>query len=366
MPTVETVLITGARAPIALELARSFKAAGHIVIMADCLKLTIARWSKSVRKYYHIASPRFEINQFIADIQSIITNEKITHFIPTCEEAIYVSKYSDQFPCKVWTSPFSVIEALHHKFTFTTFKTAQFPIPETKLVSEFDDWENSEKYVFKPCFSRFASSVIINRKINDGFFNESEKTNWIAQKKIVGQEICVYSIWDNGVLKAFSAYHPLFRAGKGAGVFFEPINNELVYNCVKQFGKTINYTGQMSFDLILDDSNTPNFIECNPRGTSGAHLLNLKLAQAFLGDTLIVNDSNQEYSIKQIMLMYHFPALFSMRLRKSKDILFQKDDMKPFFLQPISLFEIAYIKFKKGISLLSATTENIEWNGNEN
>ncbi len=99
MTIKQTVLITGARAPIALELARSFNEAGHIVIMADCLHLTIARWSNTIHKYFSIASPRYENSKFVSDIQKIIQTENVTHFIPTCEETIFVSEHIDIFNC---------------------------------------------------------------------------------------------------------------------------------------------------------------------------------------------------------------------------------------------------------------------------
>lgn len=362
----QTVLITGARAPIALELARSFNDAGHIVIMADCLHLTIARWSNTIRKYYSIASPRYENSKFVSDIQKIIQIENVTHFIPTCEETIFVSEHIDKFNCKVWTSEMSLILKLHNKFSFTQFTSPQFRIPETQLLSDFSDWSHSDAYVFKPCYSRFASSVIINKKIDEGYFSENEKGKWIAQRKINGIEICVYSVWDNGIMKAYAAYHPLYRAGKGAGVFFEPVHNEDVFKQVKSFGEQIQYTGQLCFDVIVDQYNTPYFIECNPRGTSGAHLLHEKLADIFLTEGLCKMDESKEYAIKQILFLFHFLASFTKRVRKSKDIIFRWNDMKPYFLQPLSMFELGIVKFKKGVSWLAATTENIEWNGHEN
>jgi short-subunit dehydrogenase involved in D-alanine esterification of teichoic acids len=51
---LQTILITGVRAPIALETSRSFAQFGHQVIVADSQYLTIARWSNTVRKYYKL------------------------------------------------------------------------------------------------------------------------------------------------------------------------------------------------------------------------------------------------------------------------------------------------------------------------
>lgn len=359
-------MISGARAPIALELARSFKAMGHRVIMIDCLHLTIARWSNSVCKYYFVPSPRFQNELFVSKIQEIIRLENVTHFIPTCEEAIFVSQNKDRFACKVWTTDLGLMLHLHNKYTFASANRCGFPVPKTILLTDFDDWGRSESYVFKPIYSRFASSVIIRKKINRQYFKETDKHRWVAQEFIAGKEICVYSIWDNGKLKAYAAYHPLYRAGKGAGVFFEPVANDVIFEYVKTAGSKLNYTGQLSFDVILSKDGTPYFIECNPRGTSGGHLINKDLADAFLGSNTYINTDKQEFSIKYAMAILHLHSFAKKRVWKSKDIIFKWNDLTPFFLQLISLIEVAYLKFTQKTSWLGATTRNIEWNGYEN
>ncbi len=364
--SIQTILISGARAPIALEMARSFKKAGHNVIMIDCLHLTIARWSSCVDKYYKIPSPRFDNEAFVQEIQKIIIKEKVTHFIPTCEEAIFVAAHKDLFACKVWTVGKELIQSLHNKYQFSQSYQNIIPIPKTILVKDFVDWDNSDQYVFKPIYSRFAASVIIRNKINKTFFKEEDKSKWVAQQLISGKEICIYSIWEEGQMKAYAAYHPLYRAGKGAGVFFEPVQNEQIFEMVKKIGIEIEYNGQLCFDVILDEQQKPYFIECNPRGTSGAHLINTQLADAFLGDKCFIYNSLKDFSIKYAMALLHPFSFFDSRVRQSTDIIFRKNDLKPFFFQAFSLVEISYLKLTKGISWLEATTTDIEWNGDGN
>jgi hypothetical protein len=50
---------------------------------------------------------------------------------------------------------------------------------------------------------------------------------------------------------------------------------------------------------------------------------------------------------------------------KTKDVIFSIDDIRPFFTQILSVFEMMYraVKYKK--SLLGATSFDIEWNGDE-
>ncbi|MFY8022099.1 MAG: ATP-grasp domain-containing protein [Bacteroidia bacterium] len=365
-PQAVHILISGARAPIALEMARSFKKWGCKVIMMDSVHLTIARWSNKVDEYYVVPSPRFFTQAFVKEVREIIQKENITHFIPTCEEAIFVSQHIEIFKCKVWTSPLSLVLKLHNKYSFTHFNAANFPIPPTQILTEFTDWENSSDYVFKPIYSRFASAVIINKKLNSNDIPDEEKPKWIAQKKVIGKEICIYSIWDNGKLKAYASYHPLYRAGKGAGVYFEPVFNDLVRTYVQGFGESINYTGQLSFDVIIDENEIPYFIECNPRGTSGAHLLHENLAKAFLQNERFILEDKTEYCIKYAMFILHFFAYFHSRTLKAKDVILKRNDIKPFVLQVLSLLEITYIKFSRNMSWLEASTSDIEWNHDEN
>lgn len=361
---MKTILISGARAPIALEMARSFKQAGNRVIMMDCQLLTIARWSNCVDKYYTVPSPRFNQKEFLEALQQIISQESVSHLIPTCEEALFISAYRNILPCNVWTAEQDLMIQLHNKYEFVKRFNHLLPFPKTVLLSDLTDWSITKNSVLKPIYSRFASSVFIKKDVESTFFEEDEKHKWIAQEFIAGKEICIYSVWEHGVLKAFSAYHPLYRAGKGAGIFFEPVQNENVFNDVKKFGETINYHGQLCFDVIINQEQQHFFIECNPRGTSGAHLLHRHLAPAFLDKTFVQADTRKEFAIKYAMLLLHPFSLVKTRVRQADDTIFSWRDLKPFFLQIISLFEITYNKFSKKISWLEATTADIEWNGN--
>lgn len=360
---MQKILITGARAPIALELARSFAAHNTVVIMADSLRLTIARWSNCVAKYYFLPSPRFYIQDFIFALQNIIEKEKITHLIPTCEEAIYIACHKEKFNCKVWTCDKDLILNLHQKYYFYHYFNQYLPMPETFLVHDFLNWQESNEYVFKPVFSRFATAVLIKKIISKEYFSKIEKQKWLAQKFIKGTEICVYSLWDNGVLKAYSAYLPLYRAGKGAGIFFEPVTNTTVFDLVKNFGQQINYTGQLCFDIILDKTNKPYFIECNPRGTSGLHLIHRDFARCILNNETIIVTKKDDFALKYAFAIFHPLALLHRKVRNAKDVIYRSDDIKPFLLQVLSLFEIIFLKFSKGQTLQEATTSDIEWNG---
>lgn len=363
---METILITGARAPVALELARSFKQQGHRVLLADSLRLTLGRWSNAVDKYWVLPPPRHQAAAFAAKIKRIIATENVTHLVPTCEEAFYISLFKNELACKTWCAEAELMDALHNKRTFPQVAKPFFHIPETVAVHEFTNWGNSAEYVFKPDYSRFANRVIIGQPIAETFFPEPEKAGWIAQKRIIGQEICLYSVWDAGRLKAYAAYHPLYRVGRGAGIFFAPVSHPAAFGQVKAFGQAMNYTGQLCFDVIVDKSGKPFFIECNPRGTSGAHLIGSGLAAAFLKDGDLELPDGREYSLKCALAVLKPLSFVKQRVRHSTDVVFRRNDPLPSLLQPLGLLEIGCRAIASRTGWLEAATGDIEWNGHGN
>lgn len=359
---MRTFLITGVRAPISLDFCRSFQKFGVRVILADALKFPISRWSNTVSTYYELPSPKHHTTEFIAKIQTIIQQEAVTDILPLCEEAFYLSIHRDELNCMVWVDKIETMNLLHNKYLFST--ETSLPTVKSQLVSEFTDWNNSINYVFKPIYSRFANATIIGKAIDKLTIPEKEQNQWIVQKRIKGKEICTYSIWNNGRLKSYACYQPTYRAGKGAGIFFRPTNHQATFELIKAFGEEVNYTGQMSFDVMIDDMNNPHFLECNPRGTSGAHLLDEQLAASFF-ESPIVFQSEQDYALKYAMVIFHFFRNFSREVQQAKDVVYSSKDPLPFLMQWLSFVEIIFIWVKtQKKSLLKATTENIEWNGN--
>ncbi len=356
------LLLLGARAPITLELARSFYNYGYKVVLADSLKFPIGRWSNKVFKYEILPNAREDTLKYYEAITRLVEKYSIEHIIPSCEEAFYIAKNKSNWNCKVWTSEIKLMDLLHNKETFALNFNTQLPIPKTTSLEKFSKWSKSNQYVFKPKYSRFGNKIIINSHITSETIQDPK--NWIAQTKVCGKEVCVYSIWDDGKLKGYTCYEPLYRAGKGSGIFFKRIENEDIKEQVKCFGEAYKYTGQLSFDVIISKDNNW-FIECNPRGTSGAHLLNKNLANCFFDSDEKTFIDKSDYMLAIVMFFTHPFKFFLKKVRRAKDVIFRIDDPLPALLQGLSFIEILFIKLSKGISLLEATTFDLEWNGDE-
>ena len=84
------IAITGARAPVALHLARLLIEAGHYVTLVDHLKHPLAAASRLHLSYCRI--PAFsEDTEAAGDaLHDIILKQGISFVIPTCEEVLHL------------------------------------------------------------------------------------------------------------------------------------------------------------------------------------------------------------------------------------------------------------------------------------
>lgn len=359
---MSSILLTGARAPVTLELCRAFAWQGHRVFLADVTLFPIARWSACAEAYFRIPAPVQQFDLFVKSLKKLITQHDIDHLIPTCEEAFYVSKIKDQLPCRVWTSGFELMLNLHHKQRFLDLAKRFFQVPRTYSCLDFEHWENAENYVFKPVFSRFGSRVIIGQAEAKCREPRKDPQDWIAQERLFGQEVCVYSVWREGQMGGFAAYLPAQRAGKGASVYFEGFFQQDIFEAIRHFGEHYHFNGQLSFDLMLV-GNKIYVLECNPRATSGAHLLEPDLAQCFFSDELIVQRKPKARMIRLAWLLSQGWKVFNHRAIGAEDVIWHWDDIAPAFLQGVSVAELLYLAIRYRRSISAVSTRDIEFNG---
>ncbi|MBU3742729.1 MAG: ATP-grasp domain-containing protein [Candidatus Kapabacteria bacterium] len=357
-----TVLITGARAPVALELARSFDNGGANVIVADTHGAALARWSRSVRRFVRIPSPVHAFDAFASTLDRIVQEHGVDDVIPTCEETFYVSMLRDSLPCRTWVMDIDTLRAVHDKWTFSQHPVFNAHVPETVRLTDFHDWDATVNYVFKPRFSRFAARAVIGRHVRSADFANSE--DWIAQRRIIGREVCVYSVWRHGTMTAIAIYHPRYRAGQGAGIYLEAVHDDRITSMVRDAGQRMGFHGQLSLDVIIDaTTEQPYVIECNPRATSGAHLLGDALADAFTSDVFVQPPVDAEYAIWYAMALYHPAAMLKRRNRRACDVVFRRADALPALMQGLGALHFAASAWRNKCSILEATTRDIEWNG---
>jgi hypothetical protein len=307
-----------------------------------------------------------------------VKENKIDVLIPMWEEILYISKFQDQFPkeCKIFASPFDLIHTLHNKYLFIQKqKELGFITPKTTLITSQDDilrLPPDKNYILKLCYSRASQNMYRLGPTRPVPNLNHDKTNpWIAQEWLTGKKYCSYSVAQNGKLKAHTLYPVNFAIDDSSCLTFVAIEHEKILRWIETFIKKTNFTGQVGFDFIEDDTGTVFAIECNPRGTSGIHLFQTKnrIDRAFLTDEEILITPEIGYT-KQIftgMVMYGWKGKgscqFLSKLVKTPDVVFDREDLAPFFLQPLLLFN--YLKWcvKYKAPLPEAFTYDLNWNG---
>lgn len=379
------ILILGARAPACLEWVRICHRAGLDVWVADSLHWPISRFSRFVQGFIHLPP----VSPFAAWQQAIIQavhSHAIDVVLPTCEEVFYLAKVKAQLPASVtrWVSELSVLNTLHNKFAFSLVSTGlAVKSPKTLQVSNSQQLSDAvaqlggpAQCVIKPVYSRFASEALIAptaQEIGDiGPDKLNEKRLWVVQQYIRGQELCSYSIAVQGDIVAHSCYQGRYRAGKGASVYFEPKDNSSIFEFVSQLVKRLNFSGQLGFDFIVDDAGKPWVLECNPRATSGIHLLghdpHTLMAKLLRPQANYhVAQSAEAKMVAAACVLYHPRQLLSAHFwrdfRKAKDVLAYPHDNQPWLFQAVPIFEVLWRALKNRQGLIAATTRDIEWEG---
>jgi hypothetical protein len=199
---------------------------------------------------------------------------------------------------------------------------------------------------------------------------------WVAQAYVRGQQLCTYSLARDGRLLAHTAYPAEFTAGQGAAVAYRHINHAAALAWVTEFVRRERFSGQIAFDFIETEAGELFGLECNPRATSGVHLLARQpgFARCFFEapeQLLTPSSAARPALLAAAMLLYALPAVRSWprlrqwwrTLRTGRDVIFDPRDPLPALLQWLGLAGFIGLSLRHGISALEASTFDIEWNG---
>ncbi|MGL5626119.1 MAG: ATP-grasp domain-containing protein [Candidatus Rhabdochlamydia sp.] len=364
----KSILITGARSFAALDLARTFHQAGMRVICVDSMEKVVCRYSKMVNRFYKIASPAFQFEEFVSDLQKIIEREKIDCLIPTCEEVFYIGKAKDQLATLVFASTFEQLEVLHNKWKFYQLLCKlRFTTPETHL------WKGEEKpegkWILKPIYSRFAAQVQVIVETWPKWEN-SPSNPLIAQAYVDGEKLCSYSICHKGRISAHGVYKVLHSMGIGSAICFQSILAPDVDDFIHRFVAEIDFTGQIAFDFIRGDK--LYCLECNPRTTSGIHLFERtkSLADSFFNEVEILRPKSQVIFHEHLFMLWYgikqkecFSKQFWQHFFTGKNPLWMKGDNRVLAAMPIMLLDAAKRTLFQGQGFHQAMSHDIEYNG---
>jgi predicted ATP-grasp superfamily ATP-dependent carboligase len=342
-----TVLLTGGRAPVTLDLARKFSAKSWRVIVAESIPTHLCKNSLAVAKSYLVPSPRFEANAFVTALQKIIENEGVTLLIPTCEEVFTIGQGYDVLAslCPVLAESLARLLPLHSKFHFIELaRSFGLGVPQTSLIQSAQaaqEWVG-QAVVFKPEYSRFATATIIKPKTIRDLHQLviSPECSWVVQEFITGRQICTYTVAHHGQIAAHCAYATEFTAGRGSTIVFQNLAHQKAQAWVQSFVENYHFTGQIAFDFIETAEGDLYAIECNPRAISGIHLFDVGLVDALCNQAEeIVKPVQVKYvAIWMALLFFGWQTAPSLGewlkcLVSSRDVIYDRVDWKPFFAQ---------------------------------
>lgn len=354
---IHCVLLTGTRAPTTLDLARRLHREGVRVIGVDSMRFPLGRFSNAFAAHYRVLPPRQNREGFLREIAAIAKHEGVDVIWPTCEEVFHMAQGSEALSkiARVLCPSMLTLDLLHHKLRFAQW-THQLG-DEVKAPASWraSDAPMDERLVWKPCYSRFASRTSFERPSGD-------LAGWMAQRRVQGREFCTWALCMDGEVRTLAQYACPVRSGRGAGCAFEPVWSEAALRFTAVVARALNYTGSLAFDFMeSDDDNQTYVLECNPRLTSGVHVLSPEISIRALLEGEVMAHPDQRAA--QLLL----PVLASSprHAGRSPDVMASADDPRPAWAQVLAVGEFIGIAMRHGISLLESTTFDIEYNGPE-
>jgi len=380
------ILITGARAPACLEWARLLRKAGCAVAAADSAAVPLTRFSACIERWFRLPAAVQDVNAYGEALLAAARGFRADLILPTCEEAFYIAHQKRRLErqCRVFVAEFDLMARLHDKAAFAELSHG-LPIstpPTVRLETVEAVMQQAacaRDLVFKPVYSRFAASTLIRPEAEAlRAMRPSAEQPWIAQQYVAGRELCSYSLLQEGRLLAHACYHPKYRVGQGSGIYLEPVESDPIRSFVHAFGQATGYTGQAGFDFIESVQGALTVLECNPRATSGIHLfpaqfleLASQLSQERPAQEMVVDAKGSPRRVSVAMALFAAPRLRSLSAlrefgrdwRRASDILSAPQDRGPVLAQILGLGEVFYQAIRLGRPALSATTYDIEWNG---
>jgi predicted ATP-grasp superfamily ATP-dependent carboligase len=273
------ILLTGGKMTKALQLARSFHAAGHEVFLVETHKYWLSghRFSKAVKGFYTVPAPEKDPDGYCQGLLEIVKKENIDVFIPVSSP---VASYYDSLAksllspyCEVIHFDAEVTKILDDKFAFCEKAgylglsvPKVFRFTEAQQIIDFDFKSSDRKYILKSIPYDSVHRLDLTKLPFEGMEEYikqlpiSPEKPWVMQEFIKGQEYCTHSTVRNGIVR-------LHCCSKSSPfqVNYQQVDNPEIFAWVECFVRAMNLTGQISFDFIQTEDGTVYPIECNPR-----------------------------------------------------------------------------------------------------
>ena len=278
------ILITSSRMPFALGMVRQLTAAGHEVYAADTFKQASGSHSKYAAGHFVYPSSSDDTEAFVAALETIIREHGIDVVVPAFEEVFFISSQLErlQSSATIFAARFEALARLHDKAAFEALvRKLGLPIPESVVATSDAELaaaiERFDRYFGRAVFSRGGVDLLTNTGPLAGALDPAEvhptaKEPWLIQPFVEGETVCTYSTVHSGRVSSHLMYRIPRQWHHSTGIQFESTEALESLRLIEPLVAELDYTGQISFDFLVTDDGL-SFVECNPRATDGALLL---------------------------------------------------------------------------------------------
>lgn len=379
------ILVTSTRMPFALGMVRKLAQAGHDVHGADTFEHAPASHSRYLRGHTVLPSPRYETAAFVDALKRVFAEESIELYVPTFEEAFYVSRHVDELRdhARILVTPFESLASLHDKTMFIDVaERAGLHVPATEVATTRDELREAaaafEYYLARPSFSRGGVELLANHGPRAGALSFDDacptaENPWLVQEFVEGQDICSYSVCLDGRLLAHVSYEIPLRMGDAAGMQFRSIDEPRALKAAQAIAAETGFTGNLSFDYRRSEERLVG-IECNPRATDGILLMPADTLAAAVVDgqpadgepTVVAPGTRTQLDFPMVFDLLdnrsHIPrdikALFTV-----KDPYNDLHDLLPAFYQVLQFRHDTQLAKEKHIDFMVAMADDVAWDG---
>ena len=372
------ILLTLGRLAKGLELARSLSRAGHRVIIAEPFKWHLSKPSTAVKRSYVVTAPNDDMDQYLKDLLAIVRQEQIDLVIPVSEEALYACRLEPLLDgaAQVFGPGFDQMARLHDKLAFARLcHSIGLPAPETYPAHSPEARALADRtdYVIKPIHGCSGIGVELRRRGAPLRAGEDVPSN-LVQEQIRGRHISSFSVAKDGRVQFTGLYEGDLYLGTVSVRFKRVDDMPAIEQWIARFVEAEAYNGFISFDFILADDGTPYAIECNPRLTSGVHLIHPRHLAALVSDTLTdqprfrktrtFQDAHASLTVAVGAIKRPLSYLKTLgKVLTTKDVVFDWRDPLPFFLMTPMSWDTIRPGLLEGIPLAEAATRDILWQG---
>ena len=295
-----TVLVSGGKMTKALQLCRSFHAAGHRVVLVETARyrLTGHRFSRAVDAFHTVPDARSP--GYAEALRAVVEREGVDVYVPVCAPASALpdarAKALLEPGCTVLHPDPDQVAMLDDKLAFNRAAAALgLPVPDTHRITDpwqvlgFDFDGRPRPYVLKSIAYDPVHRLDLTRlpfdppEAMEDFVRSlpiSEDNPWILQEFVEGREYCTHGTVRDGRLTVYACCE-----SSAVQLNYAMADRPRIREWVTTFVAAHRLTGEASFDFIETADGTPYAIECNPRTHSAITMFydHPGLAAAYLG-----------------------------------------------------------------------------------